>query len=69
MLHSILPRLLSSILSLLQATTLRERYYLQQQRIEILEVAIEDIERINANSSNPSALIANICCHAKSHTK
>jgi hypothetical protein len=51
MLHNILPVLLSKVISLLQATTLRERYYLQQQRIEILETAIEDIGRINAGNN------------------
>ena len=47
MLHSILPRLISSIISLLQASTLRDRYYSALNRIEILETAIEDIGRIN----------------------
>jgi len=52
MTHTWLPILISKVLSLLQATTLRERYYLQQQRIEILETAIDDIARINSNGSN-----------------
>ena len=60
MLHTLLPRLLSSLLSILQASTLRERYYLQQERITILETAIDDIDRINSNSSTPNALISNI---------
>ena len=60
MLHTLLPRLLSSLLSILQASTLRERYYLQQERISILETAIDDIDRINSNSSTPNALISNI---------
>jgi len=30
-------------------------------RMNTLEIAIEDIERINANSANPNALISNIC--------
>jgi hypothetical protein len=69
MTHTWIPILISKLISLLQATTLRERYYTQQQRIEILETAIDDIERINANSSNPSALIANICSNVKGSNK
>ena len=65
MLHTLLPRLLSSLLSILQASTLRERYYLQQERITILETAIDDIDRINSNSSTPNALISNIVKHTR----
>lgn len=64
MLHTWLPVALSKILSLLQATTLRERYYTLEQRVEILETALQDIERINANSANPNALIAGIVQHS-----
>jgi hypothetical protein len=60
MAHTWLPILISKLLSLIQATTLRERYYLQQERITILETAIDDIDRINSNSSTPNALISNI---------
>lgn len=60
MLVNFVAPLISKILSLLQATTLRERYYTLEQRVEILATAIEDIERINANSANPNALIAGI---------
>lgn len=59
--HNYLPRLITGLLSLLQAASLRDRVYSQEQRIEQLTVAIEDIERINANSANPNALIAGIC--------
>ena len=59
--HNYLPRLITGLLSLLQATSLRDRVYSQEQRIERLLVAIEDIERINANSANPNALISGIC--------
>ena len=39
---------------------MRERYYLQQQRIEILETALDDVRRINrATGANP--LIERIC--------
>jgi hypothetical protein len=51
MLHSILPRLISATLSLLQASSLRDRYYLALNRIEILETAIDDISRINIHGA------------------
>ena len=63
--HTWLPVLLSKTLSLLQATTLRERYYTLEQRVELLETALEDIERINAHSATPNALIANICKNSR----
>jgi hypothetical protein len=43
---------------------MRERYYLQQQRIEILETALEDILRISASrveQSDRHRLIKGIC--------
>lgn len=52
-------------MSLLQATTLRERYFTVCNRVEVLEIALEDIERINCHSANPNALIANICANVK----
>ena len=64
MLHNILPVAISKLLSLLQATTLRERYYTALERIELLETAIMDIERISASRSTQSErhrLIAGIC--------
>lgn len=45
--HSWLPIVLTRILSIVQASTLRDRYYTAVQRIEILETALEDIERIS----------------------
>ena len=63
--HNYLPRLIAGLLSLLQATSLRDRVYSQEQQIEQLLVAIEDIERINANSANPNALIAGICARLR----
>lgn len=51
MLHSILPRLLSATMSLLQASSLRDRYYTALNRIEILETAIDDINRINIHGA------------------
>ena len=64
-LHTLLPQLISRILSLLQASTLRDRYYTLEQRVEVLETAIDDIERINANSSPPNQLISGICNNSK----
>jgi hypothetical protein len=36
------------MVSLFQATTLRDRYYTLEQRVELLETAIDDIARINS---------------------
>ena len=58
--HIWISKLLTAIVSVVQASTLRDRYYRLEQRCEILATAIEDIERINANSANPNALIAGI---------
>ena len=38
-----------------------------EDRLDILETAIEDIERINANASNPNALVAGIVANVKQH--
>ena len=59
--HVWLARLITGILSIVTASNLRNRVYSQEQRIATLELAIEDIERINANSADPNALIAGIC--------
>ena len=61
----ILARIIGAIVSVFQATTLRDRYYLLAQRHELYTVAVEDIERINANSANPNALIAGICANLR----
>lgn len=58
--HLYLARILGGIMSILQASDLRNRVYRAQNRIDSLELALEDIERINANSANPNALIAGI---------
>ena len=63
--HLIVPRIISSILSILDAADLRNRVYAMEQRVEILEVAISDIERINANSANPNALISGIVARVR----
>jgi len=59
--HIWLTRLIGGLISIFQASTLRDRYYTALNRVDTLEVAIEDIERINANSANPNALISGIC--------
>jgi hypothetical protein len=41
-----------ALVSVFQATTLRERYYTLEQRVIILETAIDDIARINTNTDN-----------------
>jgi len=40
------------LISLFQATSLRDRYYTLQERNTILETAIDDIARINTNTDN-----------------
>lgn len=67
MLHTHIPRIVSGILSLVQATRLRNRVYAMEDRLDILEIAVEDIERINANSSSPNPLIAAICYNVRQH--
>lgn len=62
-----LPRIISGILSLLQATKLRNRVYAMEDRLDILEVAMEDIERINTNSQTPNPLISNVIANVKAH--
>lgn len=56
-------------MSLLQAANLRNRVYAMEDRLDILEVAIEDIERINAASGMPNPLISNVCANVRSHNE
>ena len=67
MLHTLAPKLLTAILSILQATRLRNRVYAMEDRLDILEVAIEDIERINARAEHPNPLITSICANVREH--
>ena len=67
MLAHYIPRLISSVLSVLQATGLRNRVYAMEDRLDILEVAVEDIERINSHSSHPNQLITDICLNVRKH--
>jgi len=67
MLYNHIPRLVSGLLSILQASKLRNRVYAMEDRLDILEVAIEDIERINSNSTHPNPLITSICANVRAH--
>ena len=49
--HVWLAKLISALVSIFQASTLRDRYYTLEQRAEILETAIDDIARINSASA------------------
>ncbi len=69
MLYTHIPKLISSILSILQATKLRNRVYAMEDRLDILEIAIEDIERINTHSKEPNPLIATICSNVREHER
>lgn len=53
------------LVSWLDAANLRNRVYSQQARIESLELALEDIDRINARSENPNTLITAIVNNTK----
>jgi len=61
----ILAKIVSMLMSWLDAANLRNRVYTQQQRIEQLELAIEDIERVNNHSNNPNELIKKLAARAK----
>lgn len=47
--HSIIAKLITSLLAILDATNLRNRVYTLEQRVITLELALEDIERISAS--------------------
>ena len=66
--HVWLVKLITALISIFQASTLRDRYYLAQERIAILETALDDIDRINTSQVDPgerSRLIAGICDRIK----
>ena len=52
--HTFIPRLISMILSWLDSANLRNRMYEQRSRIEILETALADIQRISASRTASS---------------
>ena len=57
------------MISIFQAASLRDRYYSAEQRIEILETALDDIARISASRTDNSErhrLIAGICSRVRS---
>ena len=62
--HIWLSRLITAIISIFQASTLRDRYYTLEQRVELLETAIDDIDRINQAHAADS-LIAGICARIR----
>ena len=53
------------LMSWLDAADLRNRVYTQQQRIEQLELTIEDIERVNNYSDQPNELIQKLTARTK----
>jgi len=62
--HVWIAKILAGLVSISQASTLRDRYYAALDRVEILETAIDDIERISASrvdSSERHRLIKGIC--------
>jgi hypothetical protein len=63
--HLYIPKLISCLLSWLDAANLRNRVYEQESQLELYRVAVYDIERINANSADPNALIAGIIWNLK----
>ena len=62
--HVWITRIIMGLVSLFQATSLRDRYYTLQERNTILETAIDDIARINRASSQ-NALITGITDRVK----
>ena len=65
--HLWISRIIAGLVSIVQASSLRDRYYTAINRIEILETAIEDIERISASrveNSERHKLIKGICDRA-----
>ena len=62
--HVWITRIIMGLVSLFQATSLRDRYYTALNRLEILETAIDDINRISASrveQSERHKLIKGIC--------
>jgi len=62
--HLWLSKLVTGLISIFQAASLRDRVYTALDRVELLETALADIERINSSSADSSQqhrLIAAIC--------
>jgi len=51
LLHTLVPRFFSILLSWIDTGNLRNRLYTLEQRVEILETALSDIERINSKNA------------------
>ena len=66
---TILARVITCLLSLLDAANLRNRAYLAEQRVELLTLALEDIARINQNTATPNTLIDSIVRHILDSSK
>lgn len=66
---TILARVITCLLSLLDAANLRNRAYLAEQRVELLTLALEDIARINQNTATPNTLIDSIVRHSLDSSK
>ena len=66
---TIVARVITALLSVIDASNLRNRAYLAEQRVELLTLALEDIARINSNSSTPNALIDSIVRHSLDSSK
>jgi hypothetical protein len=66
--HIWIVKLITALVSIFQASTLRDRYYSAQERITLLETALDDIDRINTSQvhlNERSRLIAGICDRIK----
>ena len=69
---TVLARLIAGIISVIQASNLRNRVYSQQNRINTLELAIEDILRISRSTVSEDQrlkLIENICTRVEGPTE
>ena len=64
LLSRVLPKLISMLLSWMDSANLRDQMYSQAQRIEILETALEDIDRVNAAGAK-DAIIAKIVANTR----
>jgi hypothetical protein len=50
--YAFLARVVSAVLSWLDSSNLRNQMYSQRERIEILETALEDIQRISESRAD-----------------
>lgn len=66
--HLWLTRIITGLISFLDATNLRNRLYETRDRVDTLEVALEDIARINASevpAEERTRLIRGICLRVR----